>query len=168
MIDLLEIQGLFPNILQEGFSANKAAFSISTSDIIANWSVGPPFFNSSNFNATSGVYTVPVTGVYAIQATASYVNTAITTQLSAGNNPFFVIRRITPTPTDDLITGQIPVFNTSLALLNLRTILSGSTVTFSGVIQLTEGHTLGLYYEDDGLLTALSIQDIQWSAFRLI
>ena len=167
MIDLLEIQGLFPNILQEGFSANKASFSVSSSDKIANWSVDPPFFSSSSFDAASGVYTVPVTGVYAIQATISYVNTAINVQLSVGSNPFFVIRKITPTPSD-LITGQVPVFNTSLVLLNLRTILSGSTITFSGVVELTEGHTLGLYYEADGLATALSVQDIQWSAFRLM
>lgn len=167
MIRLFEIQGLFPNILQEGFSAYKASLGASDDIMITNWSAAPPAFASGSFSAVNGIYTVPVTGVYAAQATISYVtDSAISTQLGTSVTPTFVMRKFAPT-VSDLLVGELPVFYTSLLVLNLRTILASSTVTLSGVLQLTKGDTLGLYYDADGLSEALTLQNIRWAVYRL-
>ncbi len=115
----------------------------------------------------TGLYTAPITGVYTTQATISYqTNSAITTQLGASINPTFTIRRTSPTSAD-LLSGQLPIFYTNLVLLSLRTILAAGTITLSGVVQLTEGDTLGLYYNADGMSLALTLQELRWAAYRL-
>jgi len=167
LIELYEIQGLFPNILQEGFSAYKASLTTSSDIMITNWNVASPFFSSGSFVAATGVYTVPVTGVYAMQATISYATSSvITTQLGTSINPTFSIGRLSPT-TATLIRGQIPVFYTNVLVLSLRTILASSTITLSDVIRLTEGDTLGLLYNADGMTLSLDLKDIQWTIYRL-
>ena len=166
MLQLLKIQGLFPDILQEGFSAYKASFGVSDDAMVTNWSVASPSFASSNFGAVSGVYTVPVTGVYATEATISYVtDSAITTQLGTSISPSFTIKKTDST--SGLVVGMFPIFYTSLLVLSLRTILASGTVTLSGVVQLTKGDTLGLYYNADGLSLALTLEEVRWAAFRL-
>ena len=167
LIELLNMNYLFPKILQEGFSAYKSSLGTSANTTITNWSVASPSFSSSNFIAGTGIFTVPISGVYATQATISYVtNSAISTQLGASIAPTFSIRQFTPTATD-LIIGMLPVFYTNLVILSLRTILASSTVTLSGVLQLTQGDTLGIYYDSDGMSLALTLQNIQWATYRL-
>lgn len=167
MLDLLEIQGLSPNILQLGFSAGKASLGVSGDAMITNWNTASPLFGGSGFNAAAGTYTVPETGVYALQAAISYVtNSAIASQLGANINPNFAIRRSSPTAVN-LIVGQFPVFYTNLVLLSLRTILGSSTVTLSGVYRLTKGDTLGLYYYADGMTISLTLQNVLWTVYPL-
>lgn len=166
MIDLLEIQGLFPNILQEGFSAYNASLPVSSNAILSNWSVASPFFGSDHFDDMAGLYTAPVTGVYATQATISCTTgSAIEIQLGAGVNPGFLVKKSDDT---ELISGKIPVFDTNLLLLKLRTLLSSSTVTLTGIVQLTQGEELGLYYDADGLQLTLTLQKVVWTMYRLL
>lgn len=166
MIRLYELQGLAPNVLVEGFSSYKASLSVSSNTMITNWNVSSPYFSGGNFNATTGFYTAPVTGAYQTQATISYTAGTITTQLGA-NNPTFIIQRTSPT-TEDLVTGQFPILDINIALLiTLRTLLSGSTITLAGTVQLTQGDTLGLFYNADSLTLALSLQNVIWTTYPL-
>lgn len=166
MIKFYKIQGLAPNVLAEGFSAYKASLSVSTDTMVTSWNVSSPYFSGGNFNATNGLYTAPETGAYQTQATISYTAGTITTQLGA-NNPAFIIQRTSPTTTD-LVTGQFPILDVDVALLiTLRTLLSGSTVTLAGTVQLTQGDTLSLFYNADGLTLALSLQNVVWTTYPL-
>lgn len=167
MVQLYKLQGLFPNILQVGFSAYKDSMGVTDDTMLSNWSNSYPEFSGNYFNASSGIYTVPRSGVYAAQATISYAtNSAISTQLGAGITPSFVIKKTTPT-TESLVVGEFPIFNTSLLILSLRTILANSTITLTDVVQLTQGDTLGLFYSSDGLALPLTLRTVQWSVFPL-
>jgi len=167
LLDLLKIQGLFPNILQEGFSAFKASLTTSGDTGITDWSTAFPSFASNNFNAVTGIYTVPITGVYAIQATVNYVTTsAISTQLGVNITPSITVRKTTPTQSD-LVSGLLPIFYTNLLVLSLRTILSSSSITLTDVVQLTKGDTLTLFYNSDGMSLSLSFENTQWAVYRV-
>lgn len=166
MLMFYEIQGLAPNVLAEGFSAYRASLVVSANAMITDWDVSSPNFSGSNFNATTGFYTAPETGAYQTQAVISYTAGTITTQLGA-NNPFFSIERTSPTTTD-LVAGKIPVLDVDIALLiNLKTILSDSTVTLAGTLQLTQGDTLGLFYNSNSLSLPLTLQNILWATYPL-
>lgn len=159
-------------VASEGFSATTSALNVSAGRQLTGWSTAAPYFNSGNFNATTGNYTVPETGVYSIQATINYTTAAaISVVLGAGINPSFVVRRSSPTVTA-LITGLFPVLNVSIALLlTLRTILGNGTVTLAGEVQLNAGDVVGLYYVDNGLTVNLNLggagSGIVWSINRI-
>jgi hypothetical protein len=134
--------------------------------------VAAPYFNSGNFNPTTGNYTVPATGRYIIEATINYATTAvITIALGAGINPAFVVQRSSPTVTS-LITGLFPILNVNIALiLSLRTILGSGTVTLAGEVQLNAGDIIGLYYVANGLTVGLNLggsgSGIVWSVNQI-
>ena len=135
--------------------------------MIADWSSAYPEFSGNYFNASSGIYTVPRSGIYAAQATISYVtNSAISTQLGTSIAPTFVIKKITPT-VESLVVGEFPIFYTNLIILSLRTILASSTITLTGIVQLSQGDTVGLFYNSDGLTIPLTLQTVQWAVFPL-
>jgi len=149
---------------------SKAVASASTQ--LTGWTVTAPYFDSANFDETTGNYTVPATGVYFIAATINYATTAaLTISLGAGVNPAFVVRRTSPTTTD-LISGLFPLLNVNVALvLTLRAILGSGTVTLAGDVQLNAGDVLGLFYVADGLTVPLDLggtsSGIVWSLYRL-
>ncbi len=161
-----------PTVITEGFSAFLSTLSLAASSQLTGWTVTAPYFDSANFNETTGNYTVPETGVYIIQATINYTTTAaISLNLGAGVNPSFVVRRTSPTVTD-LITGLFPVLDVNVALvLTLRAILGNGTVTLAGEVELNANDVVGLFYEADGLTVALDLggagSGIIWSINRL-
>ena len=161
-----------PTVTSEGFSAFLSTASVSASSQLTGWSVAAPYFNSGNFNPTTGNYTVPATGRYIIEATINYATTAvITIALGAGINPAFVVQRSSPTVTS-LITGLFPILNVNIALiLSLRTILGSGTVTLAGEVQLNAGDIIGLYYVANGLTVGLNLggsgSGIVWSVNQI-
>lgn len=161
-----------PTLTSEGFSAFLSTLSVSASAQLTGWTVTAPYFNSGNFNAATGNYTVPVTGRYIIQATINYATTAaISVALGGGINPAFVVQRTSPTVTN-LITGLFPVLNVNIAiLLVLRAILGSGTVTLAGEVQLNAGDVIGLFYVANGLTIGLSLggtsNGIVWSVNRI-
>jgi hypothetical protein len=161
-----------PTVTSEGFSAFLSTASVSASSQLTGWSVAAPYFNSGNFNPTTGNYTVPATGRYIIEATINYATTAvITIALGAGINPAFVVQRSSPTVTS-LITGLFPILNVNIALiLSLRTILGSGTVTLAGEVQLNAGDIIGLYYVANGLTIGLNLggsgSGIVWSVNQI-
>ncbi len=157
----------------EGFSAFLPALSVSGTTQLTTWSVSSPYFDSATFDEATGNYTVPTSGVYAIQATVNYSTTAaLSVSLGTGINPTFVVRRTAPTVTD-LITGLFPVLNVDIALLlTLRAILGNGTVTLAGEVELAAGDVIGLFYESSGLTVSLNLggvgaPGIVWSIVRL-
>ena len=161
-----------PTFAYEGFSAYLSSMAVSSSSQLTGWSVLPPYFNSGNFNTTTGNYTVPATGRYLIQATINYSTTAaITIGLGPGIQPAFYVQRNSPTTTT-LISGLFPVLNVNVALiLVLRSILGSGTVTLAGEVQLTAGDRIGLYYAAGGLTLNLNLGGssggIVWSVNRI-
>ena len=161
-----------PTFTAEGFSAYLSSVSVSSNSQLAGWSVSSPYFNSGNFNASTGNYTVPATGRYIIQATINYSTSAvITISLGSGVNPAFVVQRTSPTTTE-LITGLFPILNVNIALiLTLRSILGSGTVTLGGEVQLNAGDVVGLYYMARGLTIGLNLGGgsggIVWSINRI-
>jgi hypothetical protein len=146
--------------------------SASASTQLTGWTTTTPYFTSPNFNAATGNYTVPSTGVYSIEATINYTTTAaITVSIGAGVNPTFVVRRTSPTTTD-LISGLLPILNVNVALvLTLRAILGSSAVTLAGEVELTAGDIIGLFYNADALTVPLDLggdePGIVWSVYQL-
>lgn len=161
-----------PSVTTEGFSATIPVLNVSTGRQLTGWSTAAPYFNSGNFNASTGNYTAPETGVYSIQATINYTTVAaISVALGSGINPSFAVRRTSPTVTS-LITGLFPVLNVSIALLlTLRTILGNGTVTLAGEVTLDAEDVVGLYYIDNGLSVNLNLggagSGIVWSINRI-
>jgi hypothetical protein len=126
---------------------------------LSGWSVASPYFeDSTGFDELTGNYTVPATGTYSIKATINYAATAaISLSLGAGVNPYFVVRKTSPVPTD-LVAGHMPIFNVNVALvLTLRTIVSNGVVTLEGEVDLDAGDIIGLFYEADGLTVSLDL-----------
>src|SRR5690606_16011023 len=147
---------------------------VTTTAQLAPSTDAAPYFTSGEFDITTGTFTVPETGRYAFMATINYSTTAaISVTLGAGITPSFVIRRTTPLPATDLISGLFPILNVDLPLgvLSLRAILGSGTVTLAGEVELTVGDTIGLFYEADGLTIGLDLggaaTPIVWSAQRI-
>jgi hypothetical protein len=61
-------------IVLTGFAANRVSTDIINSDYTFNqpWTVNLPYYNDGNFNTATGVYTVPVLGVYDIEVMIPY------------------------------------------------------------------------------------------------
>ncbi|MFC5560065.1 collagen-like protein, partial [Ureibacillus thermophilus] len=158
-----------PNFAVEGFSATRTAASVSTGTQLGNWSVAAPFYNTTSFNPTTGVFTVPSTGRYAISATISYSTTATLTGVFGGD-PAFVVHNITTN--QDLIVGLFPILNIELALgVGLRAILGNGTVTITGEVELNENDEIALFYVNDGLTISINLggadAPIVWSIHRI-
>ena len=65
-----------PNVALTGFSAQRSATSTGASTQLGGWTVTSPYYTGTGFNATTGSYTVPITGRYSIKAIISYSTTA--------------------------------------------------------------------------------------------
>ncbi|MGE7021635.1 hypothetical protein [Solibacillus cecembensis] len=130
-----------------------------------------PFYTSPTFNAATGIFTVPTTGRYCLEATINYsTSVAISLTLGASINPSFAIRR---NGTSNLISGLFPLLNVNIILvLTLRAILGNGTVTLTGDVELTAGDTIDLFYESNGLTLTLNLGGansggIVWSIHRI-
>jgi hypothetical protein len=125
----------------------------STDPQLTNWSTTSPYYSGSGFDATSGTYTVPTTGKYAIKVTINYNTTSpITTPVPVGTNPAFAVQRITPNPTT-LVAGNVGLFsvNTTSPSLDLTVILANQCITLAGDVQLNAGDQIGVFYVQNNL-----------------
>jgi len=154
----------------EGFSAFISTFNVRRSTNIKNWSVIKPFYSTPAFDSITGIFTVPKTGKYCFEATINFSTAAaISHNLDAGVNPSFAIRRNTST---NLLSGLLPVLNIDISQLTLRTVLGAGTVTLAGVLDLTAGDAIDLFYEADGLDIGLMLggansDGILWSCHQI-
>lgn len=161
-----------PPFATDSFSAYIPGTTITNSGQITNWTISDPYYGHANFNAATGVFTVPTTGRYAISAVINYV-TNVAVSISLGNtvNPYFAIQRIAPTSTV-LLTGLIPILNISVTILQIRGILGNGCVTISGDVFLNAGDTIGLFYVSSGSTIQLFLGNsgtngIFWSMHRI-
>lgn len=156
-----------PSISEEGFSAFKSSASASADLQFTSWDTTSPYYSNANFNAGTGIYTIPTTGKYSIEATINYAtNLAITGSIGAGVNPNFAVERTSPAAT--IISGYLPLNNIDIALvLTLRAVLGGGTVTLAGEASLSEGDALGLYYNAATMSLTLDFSNIVWSVYRI-
>jgi len=156
-----------------GFCSSIPAASVSASTTFTIWNTSAPFYNTGNFDATSGEFTVPATGNYLISATIPYKTTApVTISQGAGVNPYFEVVRTNPVTTS-LLQGSLPMLDVNIALvLTLRSILGSGTVTIAGSVELTAGDVLTLNYNANGLTIPLNMggglgSGIVWSVTKL-
>jgi len=147
-----------PNVMSTGFSAFRAATTISTGAQIGNWLVTSPYYGNPSFNATSGIFTVPSDGRYVISVSIPYKTTAaIGAQIGAGIDPAIVLRRISPAITD-LARSPFPILDVSILLLiTLRVILGSGAITLYTEVQLNSGDQLAIFYENAGLSINLNL-----------
>ncbi|MEK4514803.1 hypothetical protein NSS64_06005 [Paenibacillus sp. FSL H8-0122] len=161
-----------PILAIQGFSAFLTTFAVNADQQLVGWTIIAPYYGYLGFNETSGVFTVPVTGRYSIEATVNFAtNAAIAAALGANENPYVVVRRITPTPID-LVTGLLPVLDVAITgTLTLRTLLASGTVTLAGEVELTANDQIAVLYQADGLNLAIDLgatdSGIIWSMHRL-
>ncbi|MFD0714725.1 stalk domain-containing protein [Paenibacillus sp. GCM10027626] len=160
-----------PTYAKQGFSAYLSSQHVSSSTVLTGWSTASPYFTGDGFNETTGIYTVPATGRYAINATINYkTENTVTTGLGAGVKPYFTVKRTTPVSTE-LISGYMPIIDVNVALvLALRTILGSGTVSLEGDVQLNEGDVLELRYEANGLAIPINLGDdvgVVWSVRQI-
>ncbi|WP_404452020.1 hypothetical protein LG329_16965 [Virgibacillus necropolis] len=146
-----------PVVADVGFSASRAATTLSADQQLDNWTVTDPYYTGTGFDPITGTYTVPSSGRYAIKTVISYTTTAaLTAAIGEGIDPSFVVRNLSSGT--DLISGLFPVLNVDiLALLQLRVILGNGTVTLVGDVELNAGDQVGLLYLSDGLTIDLNI-----------
>ena len=147
-----------PSVTAEGFSAYLPSVTLSSDGQLTSWEVSSPYFNTGNFNATTGNYTVPTTGRYLITATINYSTTAtISASLGSSINPAFAVEITSPTSTT-LVSGLFPLLDVNVALvLDLRAVLGNGTITLTGEFELTVGDVIGLFYVSSGLTLGLDI-----------
>lgn len=132
-----------------------------------------PCYTGTGFDATTGNFTVPESGKYAIKITINYnVTGSIGAQIGSTVDPALVLRRTSPSTTD-LIIGNFPIFDVIIALLlNLRVILGSGQVILVGDVNLSQNDVIGLFYIADGLNINLNIggtnqPGIIWSVHSL-
>ena len=148
-----------------------SAATMNASGQFINWTVTAPWYGHPNFNAATGVFTIPSTGRYAISATINYVTTAaVSISLGPGINPYFAVQRTSPVVTE-LITGLLPVLNIS-AIVTLRGLLGNGCVTLAGDVSLNAGDTIVLVYNATGATVTLQLGNsgangIFWSVHRI-
>lgn len=141
-----------------GFSATLNSVTTNTTTQLTGWSVTNPSYTTSGFNPTTGNFTVPATGTYAIETTINY-NLAAATSASVGSvvNPYFEVRKVAPV-TSSLISGYLPMLNVNVVLvLTLKTVLDRGAVTLSRNVILNEGDVIGLFYLSSGFTPSINI-----------
>ena len=156
-----------------GFSGTISNVSVTNSTTLTGWTTTTPFYNSGSFNPTTGLFTVPATGTYAITATINYkTSAAISVTLGAGVDPYFEIKRTSPTTTS-LLQGYLPILNVNVALiLTLRALLGNADVSLAGTVNLNAGDVISLSYNPNGLLIAITLggtlgSGVVWSVTRI-
>lgn len=146
-----------PNSNLIGFSACLTGVNLTASTQLTNWITTDPFFNGTGFNATTGNYTVPVSGRYSIKATINY-RTTLSLSVSIGGSlvPAFLIQRTSPTMTN-LITANFPVLDIAVLVLTIRGILGAGEIVLTGDVNLSSGDVVGLYFFSNGITLNLNL-----------
>ncbi len=160
MLTLFQPACTFPKSANIGFSAFIANSPLSSSAVLTNWKTSFPFFKSTNFSESSGNYTVPATGTYFMEVVITYItNGAIS--VSMGMNPTFIVRRISPSQAN-ILSGTFPIINIG-GTVTVRTILGNGQVVMSGVVQLTKGDLIDVYYNSDGMTIDFNLLSAVWA-----
>ncbi|AFX92984.1 hypothetical protein CE11_00958 [Megavirus courdo11] len=128
-------------------SVNPNNISLNTTSDLTGWTILSDV--SGLFNAGTGVYTVPSTGLYEIRGVLNYsVLAAITLQLS-GDSPQFEI--VNASTLAILFSSPFNAIRVNIALLlNLNTILGTAAIPIGGYINLTTAQTIKPRYNSNG------------------
>jgi hypothetical protein len=128
-------------IMLTGFAANRVSNDIIHSDYTFNqpWTVNLPFYNDGNFDTATGIYTVPVSGVYNIEVMIPYSSLEEVTNIIS--TPGFAIAR----NGTNVMWGDIINYGNNF-LKSTR----GWTVTLIGRLILTAGDAITLRYVANG------------------
>lgn len=162
-----------PILATEGFSVFLPTLVTGTTATVGGWEETAPYYGNAAFDAVLGQYTVPEAGRYSIEATVNFAFTAaIPAALGADVNPSLVVRRTTPTPATDLVTGLLPVLDVAVTgTLTLRTLLRSGTVTLAGEVELAANDVITLVYQSAGVALDVNLgaatPGVIWSVHRL-
>lgn len=140
----------------DAISVEKITSTISTSTAssnLGNWSANTPFFTNSNFNLTTGVYTVPATGVYRISCCISYSTNSVV----ANTDPRAV------NPTFDFRVGTLVLVSTPVVFnyftpssVTYKGIISNGTSYMDTVVTLNAGEELRMTYQSGNPLLGIN------------
>jgi hypothetical protein len=125
-----------------GFAASRVSTTSISSDYTFNqpWSVSSPYYNDGGLNTATGVYTVPTTGVYDIEATIPY---STYTQMALGSSmPGFAVAR----NGTNVLWSDMPIYGS----IATRFTNTDGTVTIVGQLKLTAGDAMTLKYVANG------------------
>jgi hypothetical protein len=128
------------------------------------WNTAAPYYNDGGFNATTGVSTVPASGIYEIDATIPY--STYTNNSISGPIPGFVVML---NGTTTILRGDMPCYYNGVA----RYTVVDSTVTMTGQVFLNAGDQITLRYLADGSSSAYDFgptaaRPAIWSMRRLV
>lgn len=136
------------------FSASKVAGDSfnNVPTIVANWSTaGAQFFNTGQFNTTTGLFTPTVTGKYSIDATVQYMNMG-----AGGNSGMRVLEFYDNTGASVLL---------SKSLQPTSDVNANQNISIDDVINLTAGSSYGLrFYRTN----AAGVNTLQTTSFFAI
>lgn len=162
MLQLYRI--VIPNVMQQGFSAFKTGVSANSNYTFVNWNTDSPYYGSPDFSTSSGLYTVPDTGNYSIEATINYSAGTLNAQTGDDQNPYFSVE----SGSTIILKGFLPILDVSIfTLISLRALLGTGQVTLAGEASLTKGSTLGLNYRPGGLTITINFNSVVWSVYRI-
>ncbi|HWK53794.1 MAG TPA: hypothetical protein VNR18_05445 [Hyphomicrobiales bacterium] len=134
-------------VLEEGFSAFLDSFQGATAGSLlplADWDTDNPYHDStdSNFDASTGTYTVPADGLYLISANIPFTDSS-TASITPQQYAALVIQG---PPRQDLLTGLLPKTHDATT----GTLLKSSSILMTGTFELRAGDSLSLVYYNLG------------------
>jgi hypothetical protein len=151
-------------IVLTGFAANRVSTAAFNSDYTFNqpWTVNLPYYNDGNFNAATGAYTVPISGIYSVAAIIPYSNLVDTYSIISMPG-FAIARNGTNVMWGDLINAGFTNYRRSFV----------GTVTLAGQLILTAGDAITLRYVANGHTVAYSFgpstdRPVVWSIRQII
>jgi hypothetical protein len=149
------------NAHKYGFAVTRSLMSVASDTTINSWTIPTGAYfdeTSGDLNTASGVFTVPVNGVYEVNALINYqITSTITESLGDGIDPAFELRRNVTSP-ETLIRSNMPVFDVNVpSVLDLRTILSNGQCIIMDNVQLNTGDQIYLRYVSDGMTLSVNI-----------
>jgi hypothetical protein len=148
-----------------GFSAQRVSTAqISSNYQFANpWSVALPYYNDGSFNTSTGVFTVPYTGMYQINATIPYSTYTMGTSIGSSLPNFAIqVNGTTILASDMPSYGTLPRYTSTDATASMGGqffLTAGSQVTLSYV---ANGNTVGYDFGPSAARPAV------WSMRRII
>ena len=135
------------------FSATLTNITSNISFQFGSFIIADPFYDSesssTDFNESTGAYTIPATGNYSIKAVINYEQTGSPTAIADTVNPRIILRR-----TNDnaiLLTGSFPIldYEDPQLSMDIRILATTGQVVLAGDIYVAAGDILVLEYQAD-------------------